>query len=123
MTHPLFDLLKTRTEPIPTARPSAAKVPLADAAMAVEPVADGGGCVVGGVHVGLGGPHVPHVAILGVQSPPLPDGRPGATTFAPGIPEWLQREIVQDLEFFDVRVRRRAQPVWQSEEDEDAQEE
>lgn len=105
--HPLFSLLSQRQETAPIAPPAAVPEPhLADASGVADAAGDGGGG--GAVHIGLAGPHVPHVALLGIQAPPSPDGRPGVTTFAPGIPAWLRREIVADVEWFDVRIRRRA---------------
>jgi hypothetical protein len=83
--------------------------------------ADGGGAGNAGeacatapvVEPGLGlrlpgpSPNDPGVAVLAVIDPPGPSGSPGRACFAPGLTQAQRREILFDLEWFDVRVRRR----------------
>lgn len=122
MTHPLFTLLSERSEtskespqaasgtsltdlPSVSAGTQQAKRGAAEASAAV-------GVAVGRQQVGYGvaepgygwpvpGSAQPGLAILAIQDPG------GRTDFAPGLTVAERREILFDLEWFDVRVRRR----------------
>jgi hypothetical protein len=111
MPHPLFALISQQPETALIETPAAASEPsLADASGVAGAGGVGGGgegVGSGGVHIGLDGPQVPHVAILAVMPPPGQDGTPGVTAWAPGLTLADRREILADDEWFAARVRRR----------------
>lgn len=53
----------------------------------------------------------PGVVILAIQDPPNDGGQPGRTMFKPGLTLAARREILFDIEWFDVRVRRRQEAI------------
>ena len=127
MTHPLFSLLSQSTDEAPESPPVSAATSLADfpplaattqqrtrgetsGAHEGEPAS----APVAHAEPGQGWP-IPEtsgdVTVLAILDPPAPDGTPGRNHFAPGLTIGQRREILFDLEWFDVRVRRREREV------------
>ena len=119
MPHPLFSLLSQRHENAQESTPAAPEPTVADcASVAAKPPqksrgdAEGArGAEVAGVVIGeevAADPwQVAGVSILAVLDPAGPDGTPGRMQFVPGLTLAERREILRDVEWFDVRVRRR----------------
>ena len=125
MTHPLFTLISQQQESAPESPPVRSGTSVADfppvaaatqqrtrgeaercvGAEAAEP---SGLVVEPGMGLRMPGPLPgdPGVSILAVIDPPGPDGTPGRSHFAPGLTRSQIREILFDIEWFDVRVRR-----------------
>ena len=113
MPHPLFTLLSQRTETAPESPPAGSETPLADSAALAAPTQQR---TCGEPEPGAGWP-LPDsdgqgsgVAIMAVIDPPGPGavpGTPGRCHFAPGLTADQRREILFDLEWFDVRCRNR----------------
>lgn len=121
MPHPLFTLLSQRQETAPESPASASATSLVD----FPPLVDGtqqkkrgdAWAGAGGVGGAAGGVQpdpwevAPGVVILAIQDPPNDGGQPGRTVFKPGLTLAVRREILFDIEWFDVRVRRRQEAI------------
>ena len=124
MVHPLFTLISQQPDEAPESPPAASGTSVADfpplaAAMAPRTRGeagrgtDGDRCTesetVLAVEPGMGWPvpSGPAVSVLAVIGPPGADGTPGRAHFAPGLTRAQIRKILFDLEWFDVRIRRR----------------
>lgn len=107
MVHPLFELLQQRPTAAETSLPG--KSHLTDGVQDGKRGGDGGAGDVEPIAIPW---QVAHgVSILAIVDPPrpgAPHGTPGVAAFAPGVTLAERREIRFDIEFFDVRVRRRA---------------
>jgi hypothetical protein len=117
--HPLFTLISQNTETASESPGTTSGTSLADGAR-VAGGCDGeaGGAGAGGVGgVGGGGSGVASdpwqvatgVSVLAILDPPAMDGSHGRVQFAPGLTLAERSEIMFDIEWFDVRVRRKLQ--------------
>ena len=126
MPHPLFSLLSQRHESTPKSTPSASEPTVAAcASVAAKPPQKSRGDAEG--VDGAGRAEVaddpwqvaPGVAILAILDPAGPDGTPGRMQFVPGLTLAERREILRDVEWFDVRVRRRLRLLPDADADDD----
>lgn len=113
MPHPLFTLLSQADKSTAKSPVAASETSLADVAAVAEGAEGSRGAGVDGaeqpgptmptppVEPGMGWSVAPGVAILAIQDP---DGR---IAFTPGLTIKQRREILFDIEWFDVRVKRR----------------
>jgi hypothetical protein len=124
--HPLFTLISQNTETASESPGTTSGTSLADGARVAggcDGEAGGGGAGAGAVCGGSGGASgggvaaaatvadpwqvVPGVSVLAILDPPVMDGSQGRVQFDPGLTLAERREIMFDVEWFDVRVRRR----------------